>query len=220
MNEIRIVIADDHPIYREGLRRVIERDATLRVVAEAGDGEEAVTQIEACRPDVAVLDLDMPKLDGFGVARRLVERRLPAATIFLTMHKDEDAFNEAMNLGAKGYVIKDSAVTDIVLAIRAVAAGEDFISPQLSGYLLRRARRSAELTARKPSLNDLTSAERRVLRLIAENKTTKEIAAELFVSPRTVDHHRANICAKLDLHGINALLKFAIAHQSQLVSDK
>jgi DNA-binding NarL/FixJ family response regulator len=216
MNEIRIVIADDHPIYREGLRRVIERDAALHVLAEASDGEEALAQIEACRPDVAVLDLDMPKRDGFGVVRALGEMRLPVAVIFLTMHKDEDAFNEAMNLGVKGYVIKDSAVTDIVNAIRAVAAGEDFISPQLSGYLLRRARRSAEFVERKPSIADLTPAEKRVLSLIAENKTTKEIATELFISPRTVDHHRANICTKLDLHGINALLKFAIAHKTQL----
>lgn len=215
-NEIRIVIADDHPIYREGLRRVIERDPALRVLAEASDGQEALAQIETCRPDVVVLDLDMPKLDGFGVARMLAEKRISVAAIFLTMHKDEDAFNEAMNLGVKGYVIKDSAVTDIVQAIRAVAAGDDFISQPLSGYLLRRARRGAELVERKPSIADLTPAERRVLSLIAEHKTTKEIAAELFISPRTVDHHRANICAKLDLHGINALLKFAIAHKTQL----
>lgn len=216
MNEIRLVIADDHPIYREGLRRVIERDAALRVLAEAGDGEEALAQIEACHPDVAVLDLDMPKLDGFGVARALKEKHQKVAVIFLTMHKDEDAFNEAMNLGANGFVVKDSAVADIVQAIRSAAAGENFVSSQLSSYLIRRARRGVELVERKPSLNDLTPAERRVLSLIAENKTSKEIATELFISPRTVDHHRANICAKLDLHGINALLKFAIANKSQL----
>ena len=216
MNEIRLVIADDHPIYREGLRRVIERDTSLHVLAEAGDGEEAVAQIESCNPDVAVLDLDMPKLDGFGVARTLKDKHLQTAIIFLTMHKEEDLFNEAMNLGAKGFLVKDSAVIDIVHAIRAAASGNEFISPQLSGYLIRRARRSEELFDRKPSLNKLTPAERRVLSLIAENKTSKEIASELFISPRTVDHHRANICAKLDLHGINALLKFAIAHKTQL----
>ncbi|MGH9841531.1 MAG: response regulator [Blastocatellia bacterium] len=215
-NEIRIVIADDHPIYREGLRRVIERDAALRVLAEAGDGEEALAQIETCRPDVAVLDLDMPKLDGFGVVRALGEKRLDVAAIFLTMHKDEDAFNEAMNLGVKGYVIKDSAVTDIVQAIRAVAAGQDFISPQLSGFLLRRARRNADLVERKPSLNDLTPAERRVLHLIAEGKVNKEIAEALFVSVRTVEHHRSNICAKLGLNGKHALLTFALTHKSEL----
>ena len=144
MNEIRLVIADDHPIYREGLRRVIERDALLRVVAEAGDGEEAVAQIEFCNPDVAVLDLDMPKLDGFGVARTLRDKHLQIVIIFLTMHKEEDLFNEAMNLGAKGFLVKDSAVLDIVHAIRAAASGNDFISPQLSSYLIRRARRSEE----------------------------------------------------------------------------
>lgn len=216
MNEIRIVIADDHPIYREGLRRVIERDTALRVLAEASDGEEALTHIATLQPDIAVLDLDMPKCDGFQVVRRLQEQRQPVAAIFLTMHKDEDAFNEALNLGVRGYVLKDSAVADIVRGIRAVAEGEDFISPQLSSYLLRRARRNTELIERKPSLNDLTPAERRVLSLVAEHKTSKEIAAELFISPRTVDHHRANICAKLDLHGINALLKFAIAQQGKL----
>lgn len=215
MNEIRIVIADDHPIYREGLRRVIERDPALRVVAEAGDGVEALAQIAACRPDVVALDLDMPRLDGFGVVRALSEQRHQVATIFLTMHKDEDAFNEAMQLGVQGFVVKDSAVTDIVNAIRAVASGADFISPQLSTFLLRRARRKDELAERQP-LSTLTPTEQRVLRLIAENKTTKEIAAALFVSPRTVDHHRANICAKLDLHGVNALLRFALAHKAQL----
>lgn len=212
MSEVRIVIADDHPIFREGLRRVIERDAELRVLAEAGDGEEALTLIETLRPDVAVLDLDMPKCDGFQTARRLGEKRLPVAVVFLTMHKDEDAFNEAMNLGVKGFVVKDSAVTDIVNAIRTVAAGKNFISQQLSGFLLSR----SESNLRTPSLADLTPTERRVLCLIAEHKTTKAIAAELFISPRTVDHHRANICAKLELHGINSLLKYAIAHKSRL----
>lgn len=216
MSEVRIVIADDHPIYREGLRRVIERDASLQVLAEAGSGAEALRQIATHQPDVVVLDVNMPEGDGFQVVRSLGEQRLAVATIFLTMHKDEDAFNEAMNLGVKGYVLKDSAVLDIVRCIRAVAAGEDFISPQLSSYLLQRARRNTALIERKPSLNDLTPAERRVLSLVAEHKTSKEIAAALFISPRTVDHHRANICAKLDLHGINALLKFAIAHKPQL----
>lgn len=217
MSEICIVIADDHPIYREGLRRVIERDTQLRVLAEAGDGAEALKQITACRPHVAVLDLDMPNGSGFDVARLLGERRLPVAAILLTMHNDEDAFNEALRLGVRGYVLKDSAVTEIVQAIHAVAGGGSFFSPQLSGHRARHARRNEQSFAHNPSLNELTPAERRVLKLIAEHKTTKEIAAALFISPRTVDHHRANICAKLDLHGINALLKFAIAHKTELL---
>lgn len=215
-DEIRIVIADDHPIVRRGLRQAIESDEKLKVVAEADDGEAALRQIQELRPDVAVLDVEMPKLDGFGVARAVIGQRLAVEIIFLTMHKDEDIFNAAMDAGVKGYVLKDSAVSDIGGSIRAVSAGQSYISPQLSTYLLQRGRRAASLVRQRPALSQLTPTERRILKLIAENKTSREIAGELFVSPRTVENHRANICAKLELHGAHALLKFALEHRSEL----
>lgn len=217
MKQLRILIADDHPLLREGLKKIIERDPRLQVVGEAGDGDAAIENMIETRPDVAVLDLDMPGKDGFAVARAAREARLDVKLIFLTMHNSEAIFRAAMDEGVPGYVLKDGAVTEIVGAIRAVADGRNFISPELSTYLINRAGRAAELAARKPAIADLTPAERRVLRLIAEEKTSREIAAELFISHRTVEHHRAHICEKLELSGFNALVKFAVAHKSELL---
>ena len=214
--EIRLVIADDHPLLRAGLRQVIESDARLKVLAEADDGETALDEIEKRRPDVAVLDIEMPRLTGFDLLRALRDRKIAVEVIFLTMYKDEDIFNEALDLGAKGYVLKDSATTDIVNCIRTVAAGNHYISPAISSFLLNRAARSDALAKAKPSLNDLTATEMRILKLIAEKKTSKQIAAELFISYRTVENHRANICQKLELKGSHSLIKFAFDHKSQL----
>ena len=214
--EIRLVIADDHPLLRQGLRQVIESDSRLQVLAEAGDGKTALERIEALRPDVAVLDIEMPELTGFDLLRAIRAKKLAVEVVFLTMYKDEDMFNEALDLGAKGYVLKDSAITEIVGCIHAVAAGRHYISPAISSFLVGRNTRSTELVKQKPSLNDLTPTERRILRLIAEKKTSKEIAAELFISHRTVENHRSNICQKLDLQGSHSLIKFAFDHKSQL----
>ncbi|CAN5422821.1 response regulator transcription factor [soil metagenome] len=208
--EIRILIADDHPIFRRGLRAVIESDSSLKIVSEADNGEIALTEIERLEPDIVILDSDMPKIDGLTVARTIQEKNLTTLPIFLTMHKDEAIFNAAINADVKGFVIKDSAATDIVNCIKQVAAGKRFFSPVLSEFLFNR-RNGQNLP-----LETLTVSERRILRLISESKTTKEIANELFISPRTVDHHRANIVSKLDLKGKNALLTFALTNKSKI----
>ncbi|MGH9845429.1 MAG: response regulator transcription factor [Blastocatellia bacterium] len=215
-NEITILIADDHPIVRRGLKQVIESDPMLVVVAEADDGEAALVQIEALKPRIAVLDLDMPKLDGFGAAREIQKRRLPVEIVFLTMHGEEDLFHAAMDLGAKGYILKESAATEIVNGLRAVAAGQHYVTPSLTAYLLHRRGRAQAFEQRQSNLGDLTPTERRVLQMVAHHKSSKEIAAELFIHYRTVENHRTNICQKLGLHGHNALLKFALQHKSEL----
>jgi len=215
--EIRIVIADDHPVFRRGLCMVIASDPALKVVGEAENGDEAIDRINELRPDVALLDIDMPGQNGFDVARQLQSLRIQPAIIFLTMHEDEALFNSAFDLGAQGYLLKDSAVSDIVAGIKTVISRRQFISPSLSTFLFNRARRATTLAEHKPSILDLTPTERRVLKLIAENNLTSEIAAKLGISLRTVENHRAHICQKLDLRGSNALLKFALTHKSELL---
>jgi DNA-binding NarL/FixJ family response regulator len=211
--EIRLIIADDHSNFRQGLRQAVEADPRIKILAEAEDGETALAQIRAHRPDVALLDLALPGLDGFGVARSLRETPLTTRLIYLTAQRDEPRFNEALRLGAEGYLIKEAAAADVVNAIRAVAAGQPYISPALSALLLARAQRASA----EPDLRRLTVTERRVLGLLAEYKTSKEIASLLGVSTRTIDNHRANICLKLELRGAHALVKFALDHKSALL---
>src|SRR5215204_5027382 len=176
---VDIIIADDHPIVRQGLRQTVESGAGLRVVAEAGDGGEALARIKELAPHVAVLDIQMPVLDGFGVARAVREEGLAVGLVFLTFQRDEDIFNAALDLGVRGYVLKDSAVSDIVACVRAVAAGQHYASPALTSHLVNRGRRAAALVEERPGLAALTPTERHVLRLIADYKTSKEIAAAL-----------------------------------------
>lgn len=216
-NNITIVIAEDHPVFRRGLAMMISTDSQLNVLADAGSGDEAIELIKEHKPDVAILDVNMPVKTGFDVVRELQSFDLATWFVLLTMHKDEGLFNTALDLGVKGYLLKESAVEEIIAGIKAVAAGENFISPQLATFLFNRGRRSANLVKQQPSINDLTPTERRVLDLIAEEKTSREIAADLYISHRTVERHRENICTKLDIHGSNVLLKFAIAHKSELL---
>lgn len=209
-------MADDHPIVRQGLKQIIETDKSVLIVAEAGDGKNALELIERHQPDVAVLDIDMPEMDGFEVVREMKKKEIGSAIVFLTMHSENEIFEEAMDLGVKGYVLKDSAVNDIVASIKSVAVGGAFLSPALSALLINRRNRINELNENLPGLQTLTPTERKILKLIAEDKTSKDIAAELFISPRTVETHRTNICRKLNLSGSLALVRFAVTHKSEI----
>ena len=213
---LTILMADDHPIFRGGLRQIITAEADLKLVQEAGDGEEALRMARELKPAVAILDLDMPKLGGLEVAAGIFRERLPVRVIVLTLHREEQLFNAALDLGILGYVLKDSAEDDILECIHAVAAGQHYLSPSISSFLLNRNARAAALHRAKPGLAELTPAERRILRLIAQSKTSKEIADELGLSTRTVDNHRFNIGTKLGLHGTHSLIKFAFDHKSEL----
>lgn len=215
-NRIKVLIVDDHPLFRSGLRQVIADDPRLQLVGETGDGETALKLVEDKKPDVAVLDVNLPGLSGLDLARKLQVQHLPTRVIMLTMHKDEETCNRALDIGARGFVLKENAVEEILKAIVAVADGEHYLSSTISGYLVRRRNRAESLAAKKPGLDDLTKAERRILKLIAEKKTSREIGAELFISPRTVEAHRANICSKLELTGSHSLLQFALENRSAI----
>jgi DNA-binding NarL/FixJ family response regulator len=214
-SEITIILADDHPIFRQGLRQVIENEPRCKVLAEASDGRAALDLMQTLKPAVAVLDLDMPELDGFSVARRAGELALSSRIIILTMHKDELHVNQAIDLKVAGYVIKDGAATEVVDCIRTVARNGEYFSPSFSSLLLSRSRRT-NLSGEQGGITDLTPTERRILLLLAKLITTKEIAAELGISPRTVDNHRTHICSKLGLQGSHALVKFALQHKADL----
>lgn len=214
--EIRIVIADDHPIVRQGLKQVIELEPDMLVIGEACDGHEALGLIEELRPDIAILDVDMPHQDGFQVARSLLSENLSVPIIFLTIHRESAMFQAALDLGAKGYVLKDSAIDEIVTAIRAVNKGRFFTSLPMTTEVASRRNEYAAPNEQQAALRQLTPTEFRILKLLSDYKTTKEIAEELSISPRTVETHRARICQKLNLHGSHALMKFAVQYKSLL----
>ena len=213
--KINIVIADDHPIVRQGFIRVIEMDPSFKIVAQAGDGEEAVALIREHQPHVAVLDVSMPGKTGLEIVKTLREEQPDMQFVILTMYKDREYFDEAMEQGVKGYVLKENAVNDLLECLKAVHQGRHYISPTLSGYLLDNGGDSGRKKD-KSQLDELTASEKRVLRLIGENQTSKEIADALFISYRTVQNHRFNICQKLGLKGHNKLLQFAIEHKAEI----
>ena len=187
---------------------MIDADPLLQVLGEADNGEAALASIVELQPDVVVLDINMPPPDGLAVAQQLRQKQLPVEIIFMTMHKGEALLNEAVELGVKGFIVKEAAVNEIVGCIKAVAAGQSFFSPALTAQLVTKRQASP--------LKKLTTSELRVLTLVGEAKTNKEIADEMFISVRTVEHHRSNICAKLGLTGKNALLTFALTRKSEL----
>jgi DNA-binding NarL/FixJ family response regulator len=213
--EIRVILADDHPTMRKGLRLSLEEDRGLKIVAEASDGEAALAHIRKLQPQIAILDIDMPKLDGLAVARALVKDHSETAVIFLTLHADEHLFREAIDLGSRGYILKDSATEEIVAGVRAVAGGQPYLSPAVTAYLLQNSERGAGSRERKLT-DGLTPTEGRIMKLIALGKTSKEIGAEFSIHYRTVENHRTNICRKLELEGegANALLRFALQHKT------
>lgn len=211
--EIKVTIADDHPIFREGLKYIIESSG-IKVLGEATNGEEALDLIEKFNPDVAVLDIEMPLLDGLGVLEGMRKIKSKSKGVLITVHKNEKIFNKAMDIGAYGYVLKDNASSDLIDCIKTVCKGEYYISPIISTLLVNRNRKILEFEEKHSGINSLTLMERQILKMIAEHKSTGEIADILFISPRTVEKHRENIGNKLNLHGSNALLKFAIDNKS------
>jgi len=200
---ITIVLADDHAIIRQGLTPLFEAEEGMQLVAEAGNGQEAWTLIESLRPDVAILDVSMPKMTGIEVTRRVVDTGVRTRVILLTMHEDPSAVLEAREAGASGYVLKDNSFEELVQAVKIVMAGGSFVTPSVQEKL-----RKLQAEGRPATL--LSKREREVIKLIAEGRSSKEIARLMDISPRTVDTYRKRLMEKLDLHTLADVVRYAV----------
>jgi len=205
MKRIRILLADDHAVVRQGFKMILSAQPDMEIVGEAGNGREAVELAEQLKPEVVVMDVAMPELNGIEATRRLAASVPHARIIALSMHKDSVYVREVLRAGARGYLLKDSGAGDLVSAVRAIARGEGYLSPGVSNAVLDDYRRHVT-----NPIDLLTTREREVLQMLAEGKTNKEIAGILNLSVYTVDAHRGRIMEKLNLHSINELVRFAV----------
>ena len=210
MKNIRILLADDHTVVRKGLRLLLESHADLLVVAEAANGREAVAMAEEHRPGVVVMDVAMPTLNGIEAARQILAKLPHTAVVFLSMHADESYVLRALKVGARGYLLKDSAEQDLINAVKAVSEGKAFFSPAISKMLVEDYMRALAERNIEDSYELLTTREREVLQLLAEGKNNKEVASILNLSLYTVETHRGNILQKLNLHSGAELVLYAI----------
>lgn len=211
----KIIIADDHGLIRKGLRQVIASSTRFEVI-EAENGKQALAFILKEKPSIAILDIEMPIMTGFEVAQKVQSQSVDVDLIFLTMFKDESIFNKAMDIGVKGYVLKENTVSEIIQCIQSVLKGNYYLSPAISDFLIRRNTKSASPVKSSNGLDQLTSAEKNLLKHLGMMKTNQELAEQFNISIKTVQNHRSNICNKLGLKGAHALLKFAV-EQSHLL---
>lgn len=209
--KLRIIIADDHPLFSQGVIQVLSTRKNLEVIGQAENGKAALELIRRELPDIAILDVQMPGMDGFEVAKIVRTEKLPTKIIFLTMFNQESFIKKVFEIGVKGYILKDSAITDILKCIEAVAEDNFYLSPQVSHFLL-----TMNIKEKPAAKDELTQSEKKILKLIGQGKSSKEIAEELFISNKTVENHRSNICKKLNITGNSALLKYALKLSSTL----
>ncbi len=210
MNPVRIVLADDHTVMRNGLRLLLERQPNLKVVGEAADGRQAVALSESANPDVVIMDIGMPNLNGIEAARQIVSHNPRTAIAILSMHSDESYVIRALKAGARAYLLKDSAEADLLAAVRALSEGKSFFSPAISRILVEDYMRQLERHGAEDTYELLTNREREILQLLAEGRTNKEVAAMLNLSLYTVETHRTHILQKLNLHNVPELILYAV----------
>ena len=208
--EIRILLADDHNVMRAGLKLLLESHPGFKVISEASDGNQAVVNAAAAKPDVAVLDIAMPNLNGIEAAQRISAQLPQTAIIILSMHSDEGYVLRALKSGARGYLLKDSAESDLIQAIKAVSEGKAFFSPEISKVLAEDYVREINIRGADDRYDLLTSRERELLQLLVEGKSNKDIAGSLNLSLYTVETHRRNLQTKLNLHSFPELILYAV----------
>ena len=206
----RILLADDHDIVRKGLRYLLEGDPDFQVVGEATDGRQAVTLAGELHPDIVIMDIGMPLLNGIDATAQIVSRDAHAGVIILSMHSDEDYVLRALNAGVKGYLLKDTVEVDLLRAIAAVRKGRSFFSPAITNILLEDYMRQLKSKGLQDSYDLLTPREKEILQLLAEGKSNKEVASLLDISPLTVETHRGNLMQKLSLHSTAEIVLYAV----------
>jgi two-component system response regulator NreC len=208
--KVRIVIAEDHTILREGLKSLLSSNPDFEIIGEAGDGREAIRCVEKCKPNLILVDLSMPRMNGIDAIRE-IKRRFPETKILvLTVHKTEEYILATLKAGADGYVLKDATHAELMIAVKNVLSGKHYISPGISEKVIEGYLEGRKTLKTRTSWETLTQREREILKLIAEGYKNKEIADYLCISPKTVEKHRANLMEKLDLHNVQALTTFAI----------
>lgn len=210
MHKIRIMLADDHTLFRQGIRTLISVETDVEVIGEASNGAEAVDKCNELRPDVVLMDIGMPGLSSFEATRQIKKIRPDTKVVFLTMYDDEDYLVEGMEVGASGYVLKDSPAPQLVAAIRDVCRGGSYLSPRMLSQLVDDFRTRSKSPARAPRFSTLTAREREILKLLAEGNSVKEIANDLNLSVKTVEAHKFNLMRKLDIHNKAQLVQYAI----------
>jgi two-component system response regulator NreC len=210
MPKIRVLLVDDHTVVRQGLRRILETDDEIEIVGETGDGRSAAEMAQKMNPNVVVMDIALPELNGIEATRQIMKRNENARVLILTMHSDDVCVRQSLKAGARGYLLKDSEDLDLLKAIKAVGRGGSFFSPAVSKVLLEGYLGDSTGQPVEDSRSLLTDREREVLQLIAEGKTNKEIATLLSVSINTVETHRKHIMEKLDLHNTADIVRFAV----------
>ena len=210
MNAVRILVADDHGVVRKGLRLILERHDGLEVIGEAADGREAVRLAEELSPDIVIMDVGMPRLNGIDATAQILHRNPRAGVIILSMHSDEGYIVRALSAGAKGYLLKDSAEEDLIQAVRIVAQGRPFFSPRITQTLLDDYVRQLRQKGLQDSYDLLTEREKEVLQLISGGKSNKEVATILGLSVYTVETHRTNLMQKLNLHNTAEIVLYAV----------
>jgi two-component system response regulator NreC len=210
MKKLRILLADDHIVMRTGLRALLERQPTLEVVGESENGRETVELAASLRPDVVVMDVGMPVLNGIEATQTIVTQCPTVAVVILSMHADESYVMRALKAGARGYLLKDSAAADLLGAIQAISQGKSFFSPKVSRILAEDYVRVLKQKGAVDTYDLLTSREREILQLLAEGKANKEVATALNISPYTVETHRSHILQKLNLHNSAELVLYAV----------
>jgi two-component system response regulator NreC len=210
MKKLRILLADDHTVMRTGLRALLERQLNLEVVGESENGRETVGLAASLRPDVVVMDVGMPVLNGIEATQMIVTQCPTVAVIILSMHADESYVMRALKAGARGYLLKDSAAADLIGAIHAISQGKSFFSPKVSRILAEDYVRVLKQKGAVDTYDLLTSREREILQLLAEGKANKEVATALNISPYTVETHRGHILQKLNLHNSAELVLYAV----------